>query len=154
MKITIEFLSEKVSSARPAMGKVCIRCGVEKPPDQFKIRQKDSTGGKKGELTSKCAACMDEDREYQRRRRQKRQRDASEGEDDDHAWEVDPDTPVTSMDDFLARLGSCADANAEDTFKFAARVDCGAVAPVAQNARDRAEALVKLIGERTSWRWM
>ena len=135
------------------MGKVCIRCKLEKTPDQFKVRQKNSSGGKRGELTSKCAKCMDADREYQRRKRRKPSEDDSEVEDNDDAWNVGPDTPVSSVDEFLTRLGNCVDPNAEDAFKLGMRVDCSTVAPSSRESRDRAEMLVGLIRQQTLWRW-
>ena len=130
------------------MMKRCSRCKVEKEPNKFQLRQKDSSGGKKGQLTSKCISCIDKEREY---RSKKRKQEESDMEGD--RWGRHPDAPVDTLDELLSRLGSFVDPNASGSFRFATRVDCAELAPPSMGLRERADVISKMIGEGTLWRW-
>lgn len=149
--------------------KKCTRCGAYKLPDAFGIRQKDSTGGKKGEPTSKCAPCMDDDRRY-KRNRNKNKRKQVEEDPDLAAWTEGGDeegqVKTVTIEEFLARLGSCVRSNAASSesnsekkagvFKFAERVDYRGVGSDGRDMselRGRADELAALVGRETKWRW-
>lgn len=131
----------------PAMLRRCSRCKVEKEPNKFQLRQKDSSGGKKGQLTDKCTTCIEKEREYRSQKRKKEDTDAEDG------WELPPNAAVSSVDELVARLGSYADPNTSGSFKFGARVDSTVVAPPSMDLRERADAIARVVGDGTLWHW-
>lgn len=85
--------------------KECISCHVVKTASEFRLRTKDSSGGKKGELTAKCGVCMDRDRAKEaERQRKKRRRDSESLMESDNALSSLPST--VPLLDFLERAKS------------------------------------------------
>ena len=94
---------------------------------------------------------MDTERDYHRKR--KRPQHAESGDEEDGAWEVNPDDPAISLDAFCALLRESADADGCGSFAFATRVDCGSVAPPSMDLLERAREMANLVGRETLWRW-
>ena len=81
----------------------CHYCGIKKPIDQFKIREKDDKYGRKGKPTSRCSRCVTIS--CNRCQSTKRKRDEEGPDPSEHP--VEPSATV-SIAQFTEELQKCA----------------------------------------------
>lgn len=134
--------------------RACTKCRSLKALTEFATRIKDSNGGKKGEPSNKCKACMEREKEYVReaRKRKRAENEDPEDEEAEEAWRMDPDSSVMAWQDFMDDvLGGIE----HGQFKLAACVEPGPLTliPEEENIGAQARAIAAQFGKETLWRW-
>ena len=117
--------------------KICKNCHASKPISAFKLRVRDSVGGKAGELTAVCAQCTDKLNAARRKRRQRE----SQGGDSKHG-------SVKNLGELSAEAFLDAIAEAEAPYHLRATVDVSLIAPKGEGTlKVRATKVARALGD-------
>ena len=139
--------------------KRCSKCHAQKPLSQYKLRIKDSKGGKKGTPADKCSACMllEAGRAAARKRKHASTpenvdlADSDTGAAGEHLLVADANNSVVSMREFLSRLPDESDKSQAPKLSITARVDCSE--HIDHGDQKAAQTIADIIGSRTMLRW-
>lgn len=134
----------------------CVECQVQKAPELFNERIRDSKKGKKGEKYDRCAKCVDrakvrrmekakEDGKAQGKGK-KREMDGSGSEDEDGVNELD----VVDLEDFVHAV---QELSSSETVCISARVDVSKAAPQVEESKERANHIAKVLGNFMKLHW-
>lgn len=139
----------------PLLNIQCTKCGVEKPPAAFDKRVRNTKGGKKGDLTTKCSNCIQQ--EKQTRNKRKKGTAASEPSSDTSEDEdIAEDTPeVVLLADFILKMMQRIDS---PHFRLTHRVNTSALLACPEQLQEldleyRVKRVARILGEESLIHW-